>query len=83
MIAGLVVSLLLTQLWKISIHAGVAAGTVVVLCLVFGPVGNAAWPLVAAIGWSRVELEDHTLAQVIGGSVIGAIVAGASFTVLS
>jgi hypothetical protein len=37
MLAGLVVSLLVTVGWNLSLHTGVAAGSVAVLVLVFGP----------------------------------------------
>ena len=34
-----------------------------------------AYVLVALLGWSRVVLEDHTVAQVVAGSVLGAAAA--------
>lgn len=71
MITGLIATLAVTLVWKISIHAAVASGTIVVLALVFGPVLNLLWLLVGVVGWSRVELRDHTPAQVLGGVVVG------------
>jgi membrane-associated phospholipid phosphatase len=52
------------------------------LSLVYGPVLLAAVPVVAAVGWSRVELKDHTWSQVSVGAVIGALVAGGVFAAL-
>jgi len=63
MAAGLVVTLAITLVWKVSMHAAVAAGTAVILVLVFGPVLNALWGVVALIGWSRVALRDHTCSR--------------------
>jgi membrane-associated phospholipid phosphatase len=80
MVAGLGVAVLITHWWKISIHTAVAAGTIVVLCLVFGPWLLVGSGLVALIAWSRVELHEHTVAQVLGGMPFGAIVAGVVFT---
>jgi hypothetical protein len=80
MVAGLGVTVLITHRWKISIHTAVAAGTIVVLCLVFGPWLLVGTVLVALIAWSRVELHEHTVAQVLGGMPFGAIVAGVVFT---
>jgi membrane-associated phospholipid phosphatase len=40
------------------------------------------WPLVGLVGWSRVRLGDHTVAQVAIGAVVGGLVAGGIFTVL-
>jgi hypothetical protein len=51
MLAGLVVSLLVTVGWKLSLHTGVAAGSVAVLVLVFGPRLLALSPIVVLIGW--------------------------------
>lgn len=82
MIAGLLVTLAVTLVWKISVHAAVAAGTVVILALVFGSALNALWALAALVCWSRVALRDHTLAQVLGGTVAGATVAFAVFQLL-
>lgn len=79
---GLGVSLAITRAWKISIHTAVAAGTATVLTLVFGAWLMLGWPLVAALGWSRWELRDHTLAQVLVGAVIGSLVAGVVFAAL-
>ena len=82
MVAGLVVSLLFSLRWKISIHSGVAMGTIVILALVFGPALLALSPLGGVIGWARVELGDHTPAQVAVGAGVGATVAALVFSLL-
>ena len=79
---GLAVAVAITLVWKISVHAAVAAGAVVVLVLVFGPALLVLAPLVALSAWARVQLEDHTPAQVAGGAAVGATVAGVVFSVL-
>jgi hypothetical protein len=79
---GLVVAAAVNHWWKMSIHAAVAAGSVVILMLVYGWPLLAAAPLVGAVGWSRVELKDHTWAQVGVGVVVGALVAGGVFAAL-
>ncbi|MDQ6733313.1 MAG: phosphoesterase PA-phosphatase [Nitrospirota bacterium] len=80
--AGLVVALTITFFWKISIHAGVAGGIATIFVILFGP-----WMLllalfVLAVGWARVTLGDHTTAQVIVGTIIGACVSGVAFSLL-
>lgn len=82
MLTGLVVTVAITAVWQISIHTGVAAGTVVILILSFGWGSAFAWTLVLATGWARVVLRDHTVAQVAAGAVVGAVVAGLVFTTL-
>jgi membrane-associated phospholipid phosphatase len=80
--AGGAVGTAINHFWKMSVHASVAAGSAVVLVLVFGPPLLAAWLVVAAVGWSRVRLRDHTTAQVLTGTVIGAAIAGVVFGLL-
>ncbi|MEV8515653.1 phosphoesterase PA-phosphatase [Dactylosporangium sp. NPDC051484] len=80
--AGLVVAAAVNHWWKMSVHAAVAAGSVVILALVYGWPLLAAAPLVGAIGWSRVELKDHTWPQVVVGTAVGALVAGGVFSAL-
>jgi hypothetical protein len=80
--AGLAVALAITLVWRISVHAAVAAGAVVVLTLVFGRALLGLAPLVALSAWARVELEDHTLAQVVAGAAVGAAIAGVVFSAL-
>lgn len=82
MLTGLVVTLAVTTVWKISVHTAVAAGTAVILTLVFGAALAVVWPIVAVTAWSRVVLRDHTVAQVLAGAVMGALVAGLVFSAL-
>jgi uncharacterized membrane protein len=82
MLAGLVESLLVNLGWKLSIHTGVAAGSVAVLVLVSGPPLLALSPIVRLIGWARVELRDHSPAQATVGAVLGATVAATSLSLL-
>jgi membrane-associated phospholipid phosphatase len=78
MVAALLVALPITMVlrWKVSVHALVAAGTVVAGTVVFGPWLALTWPVAALVGWSRVALGDHTVAQVLGGAVIGVLATG-------
>lgn len=85
MFASLIVSMAITfgLKWKISLHAGVAWTAVVTLAIVYGP-----WLLLIAlpaafVAWSRVELGDHTTAQVLAGTAMGVVVGGGSFWLLS
>jgi membrane-associated phospholipid phosphatase len=80
--AGLVVCTAITFFWKLSIHAGVAAGTVVILVLVFGPVLLVLAPLVALVGWARVAVGAHRPAEVVAGGLVGAAVAATVFPLL-
>lgn len=79
---GLIVSLLVTLIWKISVHVAVVAGAITILMLVFGSILLILGPLVALVGWARVVVGDHTPAQVAAGAVVGATVASVVFVLL-
>jgi len=72
----------ITLVWKISIHCAVAAGSVTILALVYGPLVLGGYVLVGLLGWSRVAVRDHTVLQVAGGSVLGAAAALLAYAVL-
>ncbi|MEU3500199.1 phosphatase PAP2 family protein [Streptomyces hundungensis] len=82
MMATLLVILPITAFWKISLHTAVSTGAIAVLA-----VGVTWWvllalPVVGLIGWSRVEIRDHTVGQVIAGTVVGGAVAGFAFALM-
>jgi membrane-associated phospholipid phosphatase len=79
MLATLGAILPVTAFWKISVHTSVSAGALAILAVGVSPWWAAASPLVVLIGWSRVALRDHTLGQVMAGTVLGAVVAGGVF----
>lgn len=79
MVAGGVVTLAITKWWKISIHAAVAAAAVAVLVIVFGAIAGSGAVVVAAVGWSRVQLKSHTVPQVVAGALLGMVIAAAVF----
>jgi len=71
-----VATIAVTSFWKISVHAMVAAMTTGILAALYGPALWLLLPVVAAIGWARVRLTDHTLAQVLAGAGVGLAMAG-------
>lgn len=82
MVTTLLVLMVITVVWKVSVHAAVSSGSVLILALGYGPWLLLAYPLVALVGWSRVALRDHTAAQVAAGTVLGALLAGLTFASL-
>jgi membrane-associated phospholipid phosphatase len=79
---GLVVAILVSRWWKMSIHAAVAAGACAIGVELFGPIALLGLPLIGLVSWSRVALRAHTVAQVLVGAVVGALIAGTAFGVL-
>ena len=82
MAVGLMSSMAVTLFWKISVHAAVTAGAVVVLVVVFGPPLLLLGLVVALVAWARVAIGDHTPAQAVAGIILGATVAGTAFPLL-
>jgi membrane-associated phospholipid phosphatase len=82
MLASVAVLAAITTIWKISIHCAVASGSVAILALSFGPLVLPAYALVALLGWSRVVLKDHTVAQAVAGAVLGAGAAALAYAAL-
>jgi membrane-associated phospholipid phosphatase len=78
----ILLAMLVTAFWKISIHVAVVAGAVFILVLALGRPLAVLAPLVALTAWARVALGDHTPAQILAGGALGAIVAGVVFTVV-
>jgi membrane-associated phospholipid phosphatase len=69
----------ITAAWKVSVHCATSSGAVIVLALTFGPLLLACYLLVAAVGWSRLALLDHTLAQVLVGVLLGAGISAVTY----
>lgn len=66
---------LITLVWQISMHMMSIAGAVVAVGAIFSiTIGLALVPLVMLVGAARMQLKRHTPAQVLGGTIIGAIV---------
>jgi hypothetical protein len=91
MFASLVVSIAITfalpvngaRGWKISIHAAVAAGSAVILTIAYGPWFALVGLAVVLVAWSRVELGDHTTSQATAGSVLGLVMGGLPYWLLT
>ncbi|MFI5496525.1 phosphoesterase PA-phosphatase [Actinoplanes sp. NPDC051859] len=81
--AGLLVFTAVTHWWKMSIHAGVAAGTAATLTAVYGPLALlVAVPCALLACWSRIRLSAHTVPQVLAGALVGATIASTVFPAL-
>jgi len=78
----LVVMMLITLVWQISVHTMSMAGAVVAIGLLFGLLPALFMlPLLALVGVARLKLRRHTPAQVIAGTVIGAFIPLALFVI--
>ncbi|WP_309075150.1 phosphatase PAP2 family protein [Paenarthrobacter sp.] len=74
LIGGIGVLAVVSAFWKMSGHASALAAASVISVMMFGPEWLPLLLLVPAVGWSRLVLRAHTLAQVIAGSLFGGLV---------
>lgn len=65
-----VIMMIITLWWKISIHASSLAGAITILTALYGAIVLPSLVLLVLVNWSRVVLHRHTLAQVVGGSLV-------------
>lgn len=72
MLVAITVLMAITVKWKISVHCAVSSGATVMLALTYGPEWLAAYALVGLVAWSRAGLGDHTPAQAVAGTALGA-----------
>jgi hypothetical protein len=82
-LASVAVLAVITTVWKISIHCAVASGSVTILALTYGPPVLCGYLLVGLLGWARVTVKDHSVAQVVAGSVLGAAAAVGAYALLA
>ncbi len=80
--AGLVAVAVFTVInhyWKISLHTAFITAGVSMLIIVYG--AGAAWGLILLplVGWSRLALQQHNLAQVSIGSLLAAVIVSGVF----
>ncbi|HUY11802.1 MAG TPA: phosphatase PAP2 family protein [Candidatus Dormibacteraeota bacterium] len=71
-VAGAIVQVT-TRYWKISTHALGITAALTVLTFLEGRAPLPFMVLIPMVGWARVYLHSHTIAQVIGGSLLGII----------
>ena len=81
-LAGLIIVLVITRFWKISIHSATAGGLLGILLVLYGPWTLIGLTLLAVIAWSRIVLDAHTWAQVTVGAILGFAVATTLFQLL-
>jgi hypothetical protein len=75
MLAGLACVLAVTFRWQISVHSAVVTGTVTILLLCYGRRMLFLAVLVVVVGWARLVLRAHTVAQLACGAALGGVTA--------
>ena len=58
----------------ISLHTAFVAASLTVLTILYGSIGVVTAVLLPPVAWARIELERHSLAQVIAGALLAALI---------
>ncbi len=70
-ISNTILILLINKFWKISAHTMGAAGPIAVVLIQFNLYAVIPLVITVLVGWSRMQLKQHTLTQVLAGGLIG------------
>ena len=60
--------------WKISVHTAFIAALVTILVFLYGPIAAISAMLLPLIGWARIKLKHHSLAQVTTGALLSSLI---------
>ena len=75
-----IIFMLVNLRWKISIHTASAASFSVLSIIMYGYGGAITLLLVPSVAWSRIELKQHSIGQVVAGTVVTTIAIVAIFS---
>ncbi len=56
--------------WKISLHTAFITAAVTLMLILYGFTAAASMMLIPLVAWARIELEHHSLAQVVTGALL-------------
>lgn len=76
------IAAIINVFWKISIHTGGIVGAATVMTFLFWPYGLLTYLMAIVVGWSRITLKKHTLAQVLAGGLVAFVATVLTFSVL-
>ena len=65
-----IILMVVNLFWKVSVHSAGVTGPIFSLIFVFGINAVPLTLIVGLVGWSRIKLKNHTVAQTIAGSLI-------------
>jgi membrane-associated phospholipid phosphatase len=69
-VGNTLVMMLISLRWKISVHASGIAGPLTALVYLLGTIALPLLLLILLVGWARLKLKAHTIAQVATGALL-------------
>lgn len=79
-LAASVVFLVVNLFWKVSVHTAFITAAVTVLYVLYGAISLVSVTLIFLVGWARLELERHSLAQAVAGTLLSVLITIPIFT---
>ncbi|MFC1904698.1 phosphatase PAP2 family protein [Chloroflexota bacterium] len=73
-LSAIVIFMVINMRWKISVHSAFIAASITTLVIIYGRIAGASAVLIPLIGWSRIELKHHSLAQVVTGALLAILI---------
>jgi len=73
-LSAVVVFMCINLLWKISLHTALVTASVMALIILYGSIAVVTAVLIPLIAWSRIESKQHSLAQVVTGALLAALI---------
>jgi phosphotransferase system glucose/maltose/N-acetylglucosamine-specific IIC component len=77
-----IVMLMISSVWKISLHLAGFSGFATALTFVFGPAALITFVGLPVLAWARWHRRKHTVAQLIAGALVGGLIASLVFGVM-
>ena len=78
-LSGVVMFTVVNLWWKISLHTALVTALVTIMGILYGWIAIVGIVLVLLIAWARLELKQHSLAQVVAGALLAALTTVAGF----
>ena len=73
-LSAIIVFMGINHWWKISVHTAFVGASVTVLIIIFGSIAAVTAVLFPLIAWARVEMEQHSPAQVATGAFLAVLI---------
>lgn len=73
-LVSIIVYMVINLRWKISLHTAFVAGAATILVILYQWAGAVTVVLIPLTAWSRIELNNHSLAQTIIGALLASTV---------
>jgi hypothetical protein len=78
-LSAILVFMFINLIWKISVHTAFVAASVTTITILYGVTGAFSAMLIPPVAWSRIELEQHSFAQVTAGALLATLIVFAVF----